>query len=129
MLFRSYDDNLAATERVFLEPNETLNVNLQWVTILVMASHNYTIKAEASIVRGENNTANNEWVDGTVNVRIVGDANDDGKVDIFDCILASNAFGASSSEPEYRVFCDVNQDGLIDIFDMIQFAIHFGEGS
>jgi thermitase len=124
-----YDDNLAATERVFLEPNETLNVNLQWVTILVMASHNYTIKAEASIVRGENNTANNEWVDGTVNVRIVGDANDDGKVDIFDCILASNAFGASSSEPEYRVFCDVNQDGLIDIFDMIQFAIHFGEGS
>jgi len=122
-----YDDNLAATEYVYLQPNETLNLNFLWVTIFVPASHNYTIKAEASIVPGETNPANNELVDGTVNVRIIGDANGDGRVDIFDCILASNAFGASSSEPEYQVFCDVNQDGLIDIFDMIQFAIHFGE--
>jgi thermitase len=124
-----YDDNLAATEYVYLQPNETLNLNFLWVTIFVTASHNYTIKAEASIVPGETNPANNVWVDGTVNVRIIGDANGDGKVDIYDCILASAAFGASSSEPEYRVFCDVNQDGVVDIFDMIQFGIHYGEGS
>jgi thermitase len=124
-----YDDNLAATEYVFLQPNETLNLNFQWVTIFVTASHNYTIKAEASIVPGETNTANNEWVDGTVNVRIIGDANNDGKVDIFDCILASSAFGASSNEPEYQVFSDVNQDGIVDIYDMLRFAIHFGEGT
>jgi hypothetical protein len=124
-----YDDNLAATDYVYLQPNETLNLNFQWPTILVTAGYNYTIRADASIVSGENNTANNEYVDGTVNVRIVGDANGDGKVDIFDCILASGAFGASSSEPEYQIFCDVNQDGIVDIFDMIQFAIHFGDGS
>jgi hypothetical protein len=63
-----------------------------------------------------------------VNVRIIGDANNDGTVDIYDCLLASNAFGASISEPEYHVFCDVNQDRIVDIFDMIQFSVHFGEG-
>jgi uncharacterized protein (DUF2141 family) len=78
---------------------------------------------------GETEIGNNMLAVGPVQVRIVGDANGDGRVDIFDCILASAAFGASSSEPEYRIFCDVNRDGIVDIFDMIQFGIHYGEGS
>jgi len=121
--------NLIALEYVYLQPNETVDRNFLWDTTFAAAGQNYTIKAEVSIVSGEGNTANNEWVDGSVNVRIIGDANGDGKVDIFDCIMASNAFGAKSTEPEYRVFCDVNQDGIIDIYDMIKFAIHFGEGT
>jgi hypothetical protein len=123
-----YDDNLVTIEYVYVQPNETLNVNFQWGTIFVTASHNYTIRAEASLVPGETNTANNEWVDGSVNVRIIGDANNDGEVDIYDCILGAKAFGARSSEPEYEVFCDINQDGIVDIYDMIRFAIHYGEG-
>jgi thermitase len=121
-----YDDSLIATQHGALHPNETVTVGIIWDTSFVAASHNYTITAVATTM-GENETGNNRLTVGPMQVRIIGDANDDGKVDIFDCILASSAFGASSSEPEYRVFCDVNQDGLIDIFDMIQFAIHYGE--
>jgi thermitase len=121
------DDNLITSKHAGLQPNETLTVNFIWDTSFAAVSHNYTVAAVAN-AKGEKETGNNRLTLGPVRVRIVGDANADGKVDIFDCILASNAFGASSSEPEYQVFCDVNQDGLIDIFDMIQFAIHFGEG-
>jgi hypothetical protein len=122
-----YDDNLITTENAdALQPNETVTLNIIWDTSFVAASHNYTITAVAT-TKGETEIGNNRLTVGPVQVRIIGDANGDGRIDIFDCILASNAFGASSSEPEYQVFCDVNQDGLIDIFDMIQFAIHFGE--
>lgn len=122
-----YDDNLITTKYAGLHPNETVTLNIIWDTSFVVASQNYTITAVATAL-GDNETGNNRLTVGPMRIRIIGDANGDGKVDIFDCILASNAFGASSSEPEYRVFCDVNQDGLIDIFDMIQFAIHYGEG-
>jgi thermitase len=125
-----YDDNLITMEYFEpIQPNETLTLNIIWDTWYVATSQNYTMKAVATTMRGETDTGNDMLTVNPVQVRIVGDANGDGKVDIFDCILASNAFGASSSEPEYRVFCDVNQDGIVDIFDMIQFAIHFGEGS
>ena len=123
-----YDDNLITTEYAYpLQPNETRTLNIIWDTLLAAPSQNYTITAVAGSLVGETEIGNNMLAVGPVQVRIVGDANGDGRVDIFDCILASNAFGASSSEPEYQVFCDVNQDGIVDIFDMIQFAIHFGE--
>jgi hypothetical protein len=125
-----YDDNLITTgyPGIVLQQNETLTLNLVWYTSYAAASQNYTIKAVASALVGETEIGNNMLTVGPVRVRIVGDANGDGIVDIYDCVLAAGAFGASSSEPEYRVFCDVNQDGLIDIYDMIQFAIHYGEG-
>ena len=124
-----YDDNLITRDFIIsLQPNETLKLDYTWDTTFVTAGQNYTIRALAIAVPGETDIENNELVAGPVGVRIVGDANNDGRVDILDCILASNAFGASSSEPEYRVFCDVNQDGIVDILDMIQFSMHYGEG-
>ena len=56
-----------------------------------------------------------------------GDINDDGAVDIFDCVTIALAFGSAPSYPNWNPIADVNHDELVDIFDISTVAIHFGE--
>ena len=122
-----YNSSSAVTQFVYnLQPNATLDLSLSWDTTFV-ALGNYTISAVASTVATETNTVNNMFVGGTVEVRLIGDIKKDRVVDVFDCILASMAFGATPSDPQWNLFCDMKQDNVIDIFDMVLIAEHFGE--
>jgi Mg-chelatase subunit ChlD len=63
-----------------------------------------------------------------INVTLVGpDINGDGKVDIFDTLMASNAFGSYPGHPRWNPIADINFDGQVDIFDMIIVARAFGK--
>jgi PKD repeat protein len=97
---------------------------------------NYIIRAEASVVSGETETTDNTLVDGTVKVKIQGDINADGIVDIVDIVTVAISFGsATEDDPEtpwdetenWNPIADVNNDGAIDIVDIVMVAIHFGE--
>jgi hypothetical protein len=98
-----------------------------WDTSAVQPCNNYTIRAEAGEVPEESNTANNIYVDGTVKVKMQGDVNGDGVVDVWDISIVSTAYGTFEGEPEYNPVADINKDGVVDIMDLSMVAIHLTE--
>jgi parallel beta-helix repeat protein len=60
-------------------------------------------------------------------IRLVGDINDDGTVDIFDAILLANAFNSVIGMPNWNPDADLNNDNVIDIFDAILLANNFNK--
>jgi parallel beta-helix repeat protein len=59
--------------------------------------------------------------------RFLGDVNDDGKVDIYDAILLSNAFNSEPGDPKWNPNADINGDNAVDIYDAIILANNFGK--
>jgi len=59
--------------------------------------------------------------------RFLGDVNDDGKVDIYDAILLSNAFSSEPGDPKWNPNADINGDNAVDIYDAIILANNFGK--
>jgi uncharacterized protein (DUF2141 family) len=59
-------------------------------------------------------------------VTLVGDLNDDGKVDVKDIYLAAKAFGSTTGESRWNADADMNLDGEIDLMDIFVIASHFG---
>ncbi len=81
---------------------------------------NYTLSARADAVAGELEISDNNFVDGEVFVKIAGDANGDGKVDIFDIYAISAHWypGPPAGILGYNYEIDINDDGAIDIYDL-----------
>jgi hypothetical protein len=116
-----YDDAVVSKQEVVdLAAGVVLNLTFPWNTTLVMPNINYTISAEADVVAGELGIVDNIFVDGEVFVKIAGDANGDGTVDIFDVGTVSAHWypGPPVGPLGYDWIVDVNDDGVIDIFDV-----------
>ena len=47
-------------------------------------------------------------------------------MNITDLTAFRNAFGATTSDPNYRPFLDLNGDGVINLTDLTQFRNRFG---
>jgi PKD repeat protein len=60
-------------------------------------------------------------------VYIAGDANGDGRVDIFDAVAVGQAWETSRDQPGYEPAADLNNDGRIDIFDAVVIGRHWRE--
>ena len=88
--------------------------------------NNYTIKAEASVVPDEANTANNVYVDGTIQIKMQGDINGDGVIDVFDLSIVGTAYGSFEGMPGYDPESDINKDGLVDARDLAVVTINYG---
>jgi hypothetical protein len=58
--------------------------------------------------------------------RLFGDVNGDKTVNITDLTAFRNAFGATTSDPNYQPFLDFNSDGVINLTDLTQFRNRFG---
>jgi hypothetical protein len=123
----TYDGSLIGTATVvgLLPTNET-SLIFTWNTSGV-AFGNYTLAGNAAIVAFEFNPANNVYVDGVIQIRLLGDINGDGKVDIKDLTIAAQAFGSYRGDPRYNPDADVNQDGTVDIRDLAMIAKNFGK--
>jgi len=63
----------------------------------------------------------------TLVLRLPGDINGDGTVDIYDAIILAAAFGSSPGNPNWNPAADLNGAGLIDIYDAIILSSHFGQ--
>jgi hypothetical protein len=131
------DSNLVGTIPVLnLDSDAELTLTFAWNTTTVPFCHNYTVSGQASIVPFEFNTTNNIYVDSTIKVRIVGDANGDGKVDIKDILAVAKAFGSygpdylypgSPPEPRWDPYGDINGDNTVNIKDILLTAKNFGK--
>jgi parallel beta-helix repeat protein len=109
-----------------LAAEQTIELSFSWDTTPVQPCVNYTVIAEASILQYETDTEDNTYVDGTVKVKLPGDVNGDGIVDILDLTLVSLAYGKLEGEPGYDPEADVNKDGIVDMRDLSTVAMNLG---
>ena len=79
------------------------------------------------MVEGETDTADNLYSDGTVKLKMVGDINGDGIVDITDLTIVAVAYGRFQGEPGYNPDADLNKDGIVDIGDISIVTMNFGK--
>ncbi|MFQ5999164.1 MAG: CARDB domain-containing protein [Candidatus Bathyarchaeia archaeon] len=104
------------------------NLTFSWNTTGVAPCTNYTVRVEADVVPGEIDIGDNVYVDGTVKVKMFGDINGDGIIDIVDIVIVALAFGAKPGDPNWNPDADLRPEwGLIDIVDMVYVAIRFGD--
>jgi len=64
----------------------------------------------------------------TVAFPIVGDVDYNGLVNIFDVVMAANAYQSTPSDPHWNPHCDITEEfGIINIFDVVLVVSHYGE--
>ncbi|MBS3938723.1 MAG: S8 family serine peptidase [Peptococcaceae bacterium] len=59
-------------------------------------------------------------------ILVSGDLNGDGRIDIFDIVIVSNAFGSALGQPHWDARADLNLDGRVDILDLVAVTRNFG---
>jgi len=91
-----------------------------------LALGTYTLVARAIPVVGESDTADNTFVDGTIEVRIPGDVDGDRDVDIIDAATMALAFGRTCGVVGYIAASDFDNDCDVDIIDAAILASRFG---
>jgi hypothetical protein len=109
-----------------LPPGSETALTLNWNTTETTPCRTYNIWAEATQIPYEYNTTNNIYIDGTVKIRIIGDVNGDGIVDIKDVAAVSKAFGSQPGMPLWNEAADINRDRKIDIKDVALVSRKFG---
>lgn len=60
-------------------------------------------------------------------IKLLGDLNNNGIVDIFDVVAVAVAFGAEPRDPNWNPVADLNNDDVVDIFDVVTVATNFGK--
>jgi len=123
-----YDANVIGTQTVTgLTPDGVMNMTFSWNTSDVTPCVNYTIKAEASVVPLEIDINNNNFTDGYVKVKMMGDINGDAAIDIYDLTIAGMAYGSYEGDSRYDPEADLNKDGHVDMRDIIMICRNYGK--
>ena len=63
------------------------------------------------------------------NVKLSGDLNNDGCVDILDLVKVASSFGTKEGDDKYSPIADINKDKVVDIFDLTAVVNSFGQGT
>ncbi len=119
----SYGD-IGTVDVTDLPPGENVTLIFDWQP---SEPGIYLIEAEASVLPGEEDTADNLLVSPhSVRVRIEGDVNGDNKVNMKDLGLVGWSFGSRPGDIRWNPMADLNQDNVIDIRDLVLVARNFG---
>ncbi|UCH31314.1 MAG: hypothetical protein JSV05_07405 [Candidatus Bathyarchaeota archaeon] len=122
------DNQVIATIILSLPSGEETLLEFFWNTSETPPSMQpYVIRAEASTVPYETDVSDNTFIDGTIMLKIVGDINGDGNVDINDLIEWDNAYGSQPGDPNWDDQADINFDGIIDKADAELILEHYRE--
>jgi len=131
-----YNGTLLTTVNVTsLAPSTNATITVTWNTTVITPDY-YQLSAQIPPLPYETHISDNNITDGIVMVKIPGDINGDGTVDIYDALLAAAAFGSHGpnyayagqpASPNWNPAADLNGDNIIDIYDVIILAAHFGQ--
>jgi hypothetical protein len=100
-------------------------LSLMWNTSGLQQCRTYDVTAEVSTVPGETHVEDNLYDFGPVKVKMVGDVNSDGKINILDIYAIATAFNARIGESLYKANYDINLDYVINILDLTMAAMNF----
>jgi hypothetical protein len=128
--------DVAGVQNVTLTSGQSDVVMFEWNTAGVAPCYtNYTLTAVAKIP-ADYTPADNTLSDGHIQVRIPGDTNGDGKVNMQDIGIIAAAFGSygpnhlypgSPPSPRWNPDADINGDGKVDMLDVAYTARNFGK--
>jgi outer membrane protein assembly factor BamB len=91
------------------------------------AKGNYTVSANATIIPGETDIADNTLKDGLISVSIPGDINGDTYVNAKDAVILGVAFSSHVGQPSYNPNADINDDDWVNAKDAIILGKNFNE--
>ena len=123
-----YDNNVIGAQTVIdLANGATETLTFSWNITDVQPHSNYTIRAEATILPDEADIDDNIFVDGEVFVKIPGDANGDGAINIFDAAGVSAHWypGPPVGPLGYDARADFNKDGAVNVLDAAIVSAHW----
>jgi len=116
---------LIDTQNVSLNPDENVTLMFIWDVANVSVG-TYVMSSTVTVAPGEINIEDNVFIDGVVKIGC-GDMNGDFKVDIYDLIIASLAYGSKEGDPNWNPLADLApRYGIIDIYDLVTCAYHYG---
>ena len=109
-----------------LLPGSQITLTFSWNTTGVTLGP-YTVTAQASVVPEETDTDDNTLIDGTLKVKIAGDADGDGDVDVVDQRLVQLAMFTMPGYPSWNPNADVDGNGRVDVTDQRIQQLHMFE--
>jgi len=109
-----------------LFPGEERTLFFIWNTTGLPECSKYILSAEAESLPYEIDLKDNYLIDGYVKIKIYGDINGDGKVDIRDVAVVASAFGSFPDHPRWNPDADLNKDGVVNIRDVAIVCGNFG---
>jgi hypothetical protein len=122
-----YDNHTIGVQTVTLGPWSNNTLTFHWNTTGLTPCNNFTIWAEASTVPFELKFDNNVYYDGWVKIKMLGDVNGDGAIDILDVVLVSIAYGSKPGDPNWNPEADVAPAyNLINILDLVTVTSRYG---
>jgi hypothetical protein len=111
-----------------LLPEQNVSLTFMWDTTGTQPCNNFTISAEASQVPYEINLANNLLVDGYVKIKMLGDIDGNGIIDIYDVVTTALSYGSKPGDPMWNEDADLAPDyGIIDIYDVVTVTAQYGK--
>lgn len=114
---------IATLNVINLNPHGNITLEVNWQTLRVGV---HTLKIFTSDL-GDINPYDNTSSDVQIKVKLTGDINGDGTVDIRDISMAARAYGSYPGHPRWNPQADFNKDGIVDIRDLVFVARHFGK--
>jgi len=116
---------LIDTQNVSLKPNENATMVFIW-NVTNISKGTYAMSSTITVGPGEIDIEDNVFIDGVVKIGC-GDLNGDFKVDLYDLVLASSAYGSKEGDPNWNPLADLApRYGIIDIYDLVTFAYYYG---
>jgi hypothetical protein len=112
--------------------SQTISLNATAAEIVVftwntsgVARGNYLIKVNVSEVDGEYYLGDNTLAT-IVRVKMLGDVDDNGLVNVADVFMLAKAYGSGSGDPNWNEEADMNGDDLVDSVDLFALSGNYG---
>ncbi|MCK4222821.1 hypothetical protein KAX01_00860, partial [Candidatus Bathyarchaeota archaeon] len=110
-----------------LPPRHNVTLTFTWNTTGLEPCINFSLSAEATRIPGEIDVVNNLFIGGVVRIKLRGDIDSNDVVDIYDIVMAINAYGSCRGDPDWNPDADIApRYGIVDIFDLVTIASVFG---
>ena len=128
-----YSSVLFQTQRVTgLAPGASRTLTFTWNANVPLGD--YVLSATAEYIPGETDTADNSFTDDTIRIKLPGDVDGDGDVDVTDLSYVARAFGSDPRWPwgndwyQWNENCDFNNDLKCDVWDLSIGVENYGAG-
>lgn len=120
------DSTIIGSRTISLAAEQVYSVIFAWNTTGIPFS-TYLLGATASVVPYETHVADNAFTYGSVQIKIPGDVNGDGTVDVYDAVLMIKDIDAMPGSPNWNNGrSDINDDGRISGSDVTILSVNFG---